>query len=173
MDNNIVINEEITETFVRTYISEFNYTKNHISLYNNKKYDIIIYENRDCVTELSLKMPKVDFRECYNKVKNEYGILEELVIIIINLKEGDGDSQTYYSFFHPITGFKLNAEEICKNETKVVNQNLTTKLNEQREEKMEMKAFLNDQGINIFDLKDIFIKIYVMTLTIQVIEIFL
>ena len=60
MDNNIVINEEITETFVRTYISEFNYTKNHISLCNNKKYDIIIYENRDCVTELSLKMPKVN-----------------------------------------------------------------------------------------------------------------
>ena len=156
MDNNIVINKETTETLVRTYISEFNYTKKHISLYTNKNYDIIIYENRDCVTELSLEMPKVDFKECYNKVKNEYGIQEELVIVIINSKDGNGGSQTFYSFFHPITGFKLNAENICKNETIVVNQNLTTKLSEQGEEKMEMQTFLTDQGINIFDLNDPF-----------------
>ena len=156
MDNNIVINKETTETLVRTYISEFNYTKKHISLYTNKNYDIIIYENRDCVTELSLEMPKVDFKECYNKVKNEYGIQEELVIVIINSKDGNSGSQTFYSFFHPITGFKLNAENICKNETIVVNQNLTTKLSEQGEEKMEMQTFLTDQGINIFDLNDPF-----------------
>ena len=49
MDNKIVINKETTETLVKTYISEFNYTKKHISLYTNKKYDIIIYENRECV----------------------------------------------------------------------------------------------------------------------------
>ena len=156
MDNNIVINKETTDTLVRTYISEFNYTKKHISLYTNKNYDIIIYENRDCVTELSLEMPKVDFKKCYNKVKNEYGIQEELVIVIINSKDGNGGSQTFYSFFHPITGFKLNAENICKNETIVVNQNLTTKLSEQGEEKMEMQTFLTDQGINIFDLNDPF-----------------
>ena len=156
MDNNIVINKETTETLVRTYISEFNYTKKHISLYTNKNYDIIIYENRDCVAELSLEMPKVDFKECYNKVKNEYRIKEELVIVIINSKDDNGGSQTYYSFFHPITGFKLNAENICKNETIVVNQNLTTKLSEQGEEKMEMQTFLTDQGINIFDLNDPF-----------------
>ena len=156
MDDNIIINKETTETLVRTYISEFNYTKKHISLYTNKKYDIIIYENRECVAELSLEMPKVDFKTCYDKVKIEYGIEEELVIVIINLKDGNGGSQTYYSFFNPITGYKLNAEEICKNETIVVNQNLTTKLSEQGTEKMEMQTSLTDQGINIFDLNDPF-----------------
>ena len=156
MDDNIIINKETTETLVRTYISEFNYTKKHISLYTNKKYDIIIYENRECVAELSLEMPKVDFKTCYDKVKIEYGIEEELVIVIINLKDGNGGSQTYYSFFNPITGYKLNAEEFCKNETIVVNQNLTTKLSEQGTEKMEMQTSLTDQGINIFDLNDPF-----------------
>ena len=88
-----------------------------------KNYTIIIYENRECVTELSLDMPKVDFKECYEKVKNEYNIEEELIIVIINKKDKNG-GQTYSSFYHPIYGFKLNAEEICKKETIEVKENL-------------------------------------------------
>ena len=76
LGDNIIIDKERTETFVRTYISEFNYTIKHVSLYTNYNYNILIYQNRDCVTELSLEMPKVDFKRCYNKVKNEYRIQE-------------------------------------------------------------------------------------------------
>ena len=154
MDKNYELNQETTETLVRTYISEFNYTNNHISLHTNQDYTIIIYENRECIEELSLEMPKVDFKDCYEKVKKEYNIEEDLIIAIINKKDKSG-GQTYYSFFHPSSGFKLNAEEICKNETIVVNQNLTTLLSE-ASENFKLQSSLADQGINIFDLDDPF-----------------
>ena len=154
IDPNFIVNQQTTETLVRTFINEFNYTKNHISLYTNDYYDIIIYENRECVEELSLEMPKVDFKDCYEKVKREYGIEEELIIVIINKKDKNG-GQTYYSFFHPESGFKLNADEICKNETIVVSQNLTTILSESNQN-FEIQSSLTDQGINIFDLNDPF-----------------
>ena len=154
IDKNYIVNQETTEILVKTFISEFNYTKKHASLYTNQNYTIIIYENRECVTELNLDMPKVDFKECYEKVKNEYNIDEELIISIINKKDKNG-GQTYSSFYHPIYGFKLNAEEICKNETIEVKENLTSILSE-KNENYETQTFLTEQGINIFDLNDPF-----------------
>ena len=150
MNDNIIINKEKTETFVRTYISEFNYTNNHVVLYTSNKYKIIIYKNKDCIN--NLEMPNVDFKECYNKVKNEYQIEEELVKVIISLKGNNGEIQNYYSFFHPITGYKLNVEEICQNETIVVYQNLNNILGEKGYENYELRISLTSQGINIFDL---------------------
>ena len=154
MDKNYIVNQETTEILVKTFISEFNYTKKHISLQTNQDYTIIIYENRDCITELSLEMPKVDFKECYEKVMREYNIAEDLIIVIINKKDKNS-GQNYYSFYHPIYGYKLNAEEICKNETIVVKENLTSILSE-ASENFEMQTFLTDQGINIFNLDDPF-----------------
>ena len=156
LGDNIIIDKERTETFVRTYISEFNYTIKHVSLYTNYNYNILIYQNRDCVTELSLEMPKVDFKQCYNKVKNEYRIQEELIIVIISFKDSNGDTQIYYSFFHPLTGYKLKAEEICKNETIVINKNLSSVLIEEGTESYALQTSLTEQGINIFDLNDPF-----------------
>jgi hypothetical protein len=86
MDNKIIINQETTETLVRTYLSEFNYTNKHISLHINNNYSIIIYKNRECILELNLKIPKVDFKDCYDKVKREYNINGDLVIAIIEKK---------------------------------------------------------------------------------------
>ena len=154
MDNKIIINQETTETLVRTYLSEFNYTNKHISLHINNNYSIIIYKNRECILELNLKIPKVDFKDCYDKVKREYNINGDLVIAIID-KKSKNNEQTYYSFFHPLSGYKLNAEEICKNETIVVSKNLTTMLNESNE-KYDLQSHLTEQGINIFDMNDPF-----------------
>ena len=154
MDENSDINQQSTEILVRTYISEFNYTNKHISLHTNKKYSIIIYENRDCISELSLEMPKVDFKDCYDKVKRTYHINEDLIIVIIDKKDKNKD-QTYFSFFHPLSGQKLDADEICKDETIEVTQNLTSKLSEDNEN-FELQTFLTDQGINVFDMNDPF-----------------
>ena len=156
MGDNIIINKERTETLVKTYISEFNYTINHVSLYTNDNYDIIIYQNKECVDKLSLEMPKVDFKDCYTKVKNSYEINEELIIVIINLKDSKGQSNTYYSFFNPITGYKLNADEICKEETIVIKENLTSILSDEGSDKYLLQTSLTDQGVNIFDLSDPF-----------------
>ena len=154
MDEKYNINQGTTEILVRTYISEFNYTNNHVSLHTNKNYIIIIYENRECIKELSLDMPKVNFQECYDKVKTYYRLEEDLIIVIVDKKDKN-NGQTFYSFFHPLSGYKLNAEEICKNETIVVTQNLTSILSENKES-YELQSFLIDQGVNIFDLNDPF-----------------
>ena len=154
MDEKYNINQGTTEILVRTYLSEFNYTNNHVSLHTNKNYTIIIYENRECIKELSLDMPKVNFQECYDKVKTYYRLEEDLIIVIVDKKDKN-NGQTFYSFFHPLSGYKLNAEEICKNETIVVTQNLTSILSENKES-YELQSFLTDQGVNIFDLNDPF-----------------
>ena len=87
-------------------------------------------------------MPKVDFKECYDKVKRTYHINEDLIIAIIDKKDKNKD-QTYFSFFHPLSGQKLDAEEICKDETIKVTQNLTSILKEDTE-KYELQSFLID-----------------------------
>ena len=150
MDEKNNITEESTEILVKTYLAEFNYTNKHVSLRKNNKYSIIIYKNRECITELSLEMPKVDFQECYDKVKSAYLINDELIIVIINKKDKI-NGQTYYSFFHPLSGQKLDAENVCKNETIKVTQNLTSILSENTE-KYEMQTYLTEQGINIFNI---------------------
>ena len=155
MDEKNNITKESTEILVKTYISEFNYTNKHVSLHKNKKYSIILYKNRECISELSLEMPKVDFKDCYNKVKLAYGINDDLIIVIINKKENNNNAQTYFSFFHPLYAQKLDAEEICKEETIKVTQNLTSILKEDTE-KYELQTFLIDQGINIFNMDDPF-----------------
>ena len=155
MDEKNNITKESTDILVKTYISEFNYTNKHVTLHKNKKYSIIIYKNRECISELSLEMPKVDFKDCYDKVKSYYQINEDLIIVIINRKENNNNGQTYYSFFHPLYGNKLDAEEICKDETIKVTQNLTSILKEDTE-KYELQSFLIDQGINIFYMDDPF-----------------
>ena len=99
-------------------------------------------------------MPKVDFKDCYDKVKRTYHINEDLIIVIIDKKDKNKD-QTYFSFFHPLSGQKLDADEICKDETIEVTQNLTSKLSEDNEN-YELQTFLTDQGINIFDMNDPF-----------------
>ena len=154
MDDKNTITQQSTEILVRTYLSEFNYTNKHISLHTNKKYSIIIYKNRNCISELSLEMPKVDFKDCYDKVKGAYRINEDLIIVIIDKKEKNKD-QTYFSFFHPLSGQKLDAEEICKDETIEVTQNLTSRLSEENEN-YELQTFLTEQGINIFNMDDPF-----------------
>ena len=100
MDEKYNINQGTTEILVRTYLSEFNYTNNHVSLHTNKNYTIIIYENRECIKELSLDMPKVNFQECYDKVKSYYRLEEDLIIVIVDKKDKN-NGQTFYSFFHP------------------------------------------------------------------------
>ena len=154
MDNKNNITQETTEVLIKTYISEFNYTNKHVSLHTNKNYQIIIYKDRDCISELSLEMPKVDFKDCYDKVKRVYQIEEDLIITIIDKKDKTNE-KTYYSFFHPLSGRKLDAEDICKNETIAVTKNLTSKLSE-NEEKFELQTYLSEQGINIFDMNDPF-----------------
>ena len=155
--NELILDEKEklnVDNLVKTYISEFSYTNNHASLYNSDDYNILVYRNPNIINDLSLKMSKVDFQDCYQKVKDTYNIEEELVITVVD-KVNTNNPTSYYSFFHPKSGAKLDAETICKDEVIVVKENLTTILNE-NDTKYELQSSLTDQGINIFDVNDPF-----------------
>ena len=145
---------KIVNNLVNTYISEFSYTSNHASLYENENYNILIYRSPKILNNLSLKTSKVDFHDCYDKVKTAYGIQEDLVITVVDTKNTNNPSSSY-AFFHPKSGAKLDAENICKDEVIVVKENLTTILNG-NDTKYELQSSLASQGINIFDKNDPF-----------------
>ena len=147
-------NLEVIGTLVKSYISEFTYTNKYVSLYQNKNYTIIIYKDTNCISELSLEFPEVDFQSCYTKVQQKYGITEQLIIVIVDKKSVKIPS-TFYSFYHPLSGSKLDAENICKNETIVVLESLISVLSK-NDTYYEAQTSLTSQGINIFDLNDPF-----------------
>ena len=151
LENN---NLEIIGTLVKTYLSEFHYTNKHISQYQNENYTIIIYKTASCIKELSLQMPNVDFKSCYKKVQETYNIVDDLVISIVD-KRISSNPFTFYSFFHPVSGEKLDADTICKDEPIIVQENLIALLDE-NSTIYEVQTFLTDQGINIFDPNDPF-----------------
>ena len=119
-----------------------------------KTNTIIIYKTASCIKELSLQMPNVDFKDCYTKVQQAYNIEEDLIIAIVDRKELN-NPLTFYSFFHPVSGEKLDAETICKNESIIVQENLNALLNE-NSTYYDVQTSLTDQGINIFDPNDPF-----------------
>ena len=99
-------------------------------------------------------MPSVDFKECYDKVKLAYNITQDLVIAIVD-KLGQNNPTTLYSFYHPISGEKLDAETICQDVSITVYENLDSFFDKSNPNYNSMKS-LTDQNINIFDLNDPF-----------------
>ena len=115
----------------------------------------MIYKDANCIKELSLEMPNVDFQSCYTKVQQEYGITEDLVIVIVDKKDPSGNAKTYYSFYHPKSGLKLDAENICKNDSIIVVESLNSLL-DKNNTYYETQTSLTSQGINIFDINNPF-----------------
>ena len=151
LENN---NLNIITTLVKTYLSEFTYTDKHISQYKNENYTITIYIKSSCIKELNLEVPEIDFKECYTKVQEAYNIHTDLVIVIVERLE-ISNPLTFYSFYHPVSGEKLNADEICANDIIVVKENLNALLNENNSY-YQAQLDLTEQGINIFDKNDPF-----------------
>ena len=62
------LNENITEKeiekFAKNYVSEFKYTDNHISVFKNDIYSITFYKNAECISDLKLEIPQIDFGDC-------------------------------------------------------------------------------------------------------------
>ena len=142
-------NLDAVEILAKSYASEFSYTNNHISSYKNDNYSIIIYKNANCIKELALEMPNIDFESCYKKVQEYYGIEEDLIVTIAERKLIN-NPLTFFSFFHPESGEKLDAGKICEGEKVVIEENLYELLNKNNTN-YKTQTFLTDQGINIFD----------------------
>ena len=101
-----------------------------------------------------MEIPKVNFQFCYEKVQTEYEITEKLIIVIVDKKEVTYPT-TYYSFYHPKTSFKLNTEEIFKNETIVVLENFNSVL-DKNSTYYDIQSSLTSQSINVFDINSPF-----------------
>ena len=155
---NSVANEG-AETLVKNYIDEFSYTNNHISQYksDNNEYNMIVFKNSSCVSNLTLKISEIDFGDCYNKLKDYYNIEGDLIITIIeNYKKlYNNNPMTTFALFNPTNGEKLNAVEICNNESIIVNEGLLDLLDKNITNYESILDLIN-QGINIFDPNDDF-----------------
>ena len=101
-------------------------------------------------------MPKIDFQNCSKNVKDKYNIEGNLLNSVIEKKD-KRNHQTFYQFFHPISGELLEMEDSCQNESIIMKENLTSLLNANNTN-FNLQMSLADQGINIFDLNDPFYK---------------
>ena len=123
---------------------------------SNKKSNIIIYKNINC-SQNPEDLPLVDFGECYNKIKeeNNIDINEELIIAKVEVKNNKLEKASSYSFYHPKTGEKLDSSP-CQNQTIIVKEDVSKKLEKIEKSKEDRIINLIDQGINIFNASNDF-----------------
>ena len=139
------------EKIAKTYAKEFNYTDKHISIFKNEVYSIMLYKNVECISELELQMPEIDFGSCYIKVQKSINITEHLVVAIIDKRNNKKSNPiTSYAFYNPITGEKLDSETLCKEEPILVKENIKSLLNENVSD-INSILFLTDQNIDVFN----------------------
>ena len=154
LDNEIV--KDNIEKLAKNYAKEFSYTNNHIINYISEEYSIILYKSSECITRLKINIPKIDFKECYQKVKDYYSLQKDLVIAIIDRyiydkNTGVKNPDTTYAFFHPETGENLNASEICKNVKIIVEENILSII-----EDNQTVLFFSNQNVDIFNISNEF-----------------
>ena len=151
------IKDNEIEKIAKNYAKEFQYTDNHISVYKNNIYSITLYKNAECISDLNLTIPQIDFGECYKKVQNNHTINDNLVIAIIT-KKVDGiiyPKMVSFSMYEPKLGNKLDSKDICKDETIVVKENLLAKIDTSKVN-LEFILYLTKQNIDVFNLSSVF-----------------
>ena len=142
------------DNIVKSYSDEFSYTNSHVTEYKSDEYDCIIYKDKNCIGELSLNFPSVDFGNCYNKIQTQNNITEDLIVVVINKYDDDNNPSTSYSFFEPEKGEKLDTN-VCQNDTILLIENIYSLLDENTTN-YEYMLNLISQGINIFNISSEF-----------------
>ena len=151
------ITDDEIEKLAGNFAKEFTYTNNHISVFKNSIYSITLYKNGDCIHNLFLQIPEIDFGECYQKVKNYFEIENNLVIAILDKKiEGSNyHKMISYSFFDPNNGDKLPTDTLCQNDKVVIQESILNKLDDTKIS-IDSILYLTGQNINIFNLSSEF-----------------
>ena len=133
--------------YINRYIDGFNYTDFHIDFYQSKNYTITIYKTMECLKELEMISTIIDFRECYEKVQNQYDFVgRNLIILIADFFNDKKLENTLFYFFNPDTGDELPIDEICKDVEVTIEKSLTY----YPEINIESAKFFENQDINIF-----------------------
>ena len=144
-------NENITDSemdyLTEIYMKNFDYTSNHISIYKSNNYTIVFYKNTESISNLSLGIPKINFENCYTKIKEKYSINDDLIISLeLEKIDKDNDKIISFSVYDPRNGKKILINDICKNEPVIVEENL-----EERITDIETFIYLTNQGIDLLD----------------------
>ena len=147
-----VIGQDNVRIVAKNYASEFFYTLNHVSRFLSKNFTMVLYKNNSCIDELKLNITKIEYNSCIKQLKIDNNIDEnkELVIAVIDIKNED-KKITSFGFFNPDNGEKLDAIKSCSDKNVMMYENILNIFNDP----IGMKL-LNEQKINIFDLKDSF-----------------
>ena len=142
---------------IKNYVKEFSYTKKHVSYFYDSKNTVLFYKDSSCIEELSIDMPKIDFGNCYSKIKNNLKppSNDNIIIVLINKSNEQQKPSTSFSFYHPETGKKIVAEEICKDEEIIIKSSVLSELSNSNVE-INSILLLTQQDINIFNLSDEF-----------------
>ena len=147
IDSNLTT--ENLELIAKTFAKEYLYTNNHISLFKHELYLITLYKNKDCITDLGLNIPKIDFGNCIEIVKGQYNIENDLLILIIE-KYIEGNSIILYSLYDPKTGDKLDTINLCNKEKITIEESIIMALNSTNINLDDLLK-LTEQNINLFN----------------------
>ena len=129
------------------YMDNFYYTKNHVSTYKSNNFTITIYKNTESISNLSLGIPKLNFENCYTKIKNELNIREDLIILLESEKiENQNDKIISFSVYNPRNGEKIIFNDLCKNDTVIIQEELGNKINN-----LDQFLYLTNQGIDLLN----------------------
>ena len=138
--------EEMAQ-LVQNFMKNFYYTNNHISTYKSNNYTIAIYKNGETITNLSLSIPKINFENCYSKIKEENNITDDLIIVLESEKiDKENDKIISFSVYDPRNGQKIKFNDLCINYSVIVQEELGSKI-----PNLNSFIYLTNQGIDLLN----------------------
>ena len=130
--------EDYIKLFINKYIDNFDYTNSHISKYSAYDLNLVIY--KDSISLADLSFQKLDFKNCYSKIKSKYNITGDLIIASLYEK----NKIISFSIYDPRDRVKINYNEICNNDSVIVEETIEDKIPD-----LDSFVYLAEQGIDL------------------------
>ena len=137
----------------KSFSEEFRYIPIHISYFFNNEFSFVLYQEYECIEELKMNITKMEFGECYTKVKDELKLNdnEKIIISLIERKNEKGKSISIFYFYNPRTGQRVDTASICKEDKVIVKKSVKDELNNTNLD-LDSMYYLTDQNIDIFNI---------------------
>ena len=145
-------NSKSLDELVLKYILEYQNLNNEIYKYKNNIYNFVIYKDEECLNsyleQKRINITKIDFKECYKLLQKNYSLYEEnIIIILIDIYLLNQSPFTYFDFYHPNIGIRLDSKNICSS----LKVSKAIDILSLEMDNIEGKKVLLSQGINIFN----------------------
>ena len=138
---------------IKKYIAGFNGSDYHVDFYQSQNYTLTIYKKNECLKELEMTSSIIDFGECYKKIQKQYNLTNNnLIVLIADFFDDKKLVNTLFYFFDPNIGVNLTIEDICSDDSLIIEKSLSY----YQELNIEQAKFFENQDINIFNTSDVF-----------------